>query len=165
MDTLLRGSGLTGALLATAKNVIIKWYEKSGDPKGISDVLLEVANLAPAIGIKTRALSKSYKAYEYNKGEIKYKGFSIDNTYAIEALTSLTSATTNFPADRLFTKIDNVKNALNSEYETWQRIAFALGYSKWNLGLGKSGKVEVDTRGMLKVPELSQGELVTPELK
>lgn len=165
MDTLLRGSGLQGALLATIKNVIIKWYEKSGDPKGFADVALELANVAPAIGIKTRALSKSYKAYEYNKDEIKYKGFSLDNTYAIEALTSVTSAVTNIPADRLFIKAQNVSNALNSEYEAWQRIAFALGYSKWNLGLGESGKVSISTSGMLKVPELSQGELVTPELK
>lgn len=165
MDTLLRGSGLQGALLATVKNVIIKWYEKSGDPKGFGDVALELANVAPAIGIKARALSKSYKAYEYNKDEINYKGFSLDNTYAIEALTSVTSAVTNIPADRIFIKAQNVSNALNSEYEAWQRIAFAMGYSKWNLGLGESGKVSIDTSGMLKVPELSQGELVTPELK
>jgi hypothetical protein len=165
MDTLLKGSGLQGALLATVKNVIIKWYENIGDPEAFEEVAVEIANVAPAIGIKTRALYKSYKAVGYNVDEIKYKGFSLDNTYAVEALTSLTSATVNLPADRLFIKAQNVSNALNSEYEAWQRIAFALGYSKWNLGLGESGKVSISTSGMLKVPELSQGELVTPELK
>lgn len=165
MDTLLRGSGLNGAIIATVKNAIVKWYEKSGDPKGYGDVLLEVANLAPSIGIKTRALAKSYKAIEYNMDEIKYKGFSLDNTYALEAGTSLFSAGTNFPADRLYIKTQNVANSLNDEYETWQRIAFLMGYSKWNLGLGESGGVGFDTRGKLKIPELKASELKVPELK
>ena len=165
MDTFLRGSGLRGAILATVKNAIVKWYEKSGDPKGYGDVLLEVANLSPSIGIKTRALAKSYKAIEYNMDEIKYKGFSLDNQYAIEAATSLTSASTNFPVDRLYVKTQNVANALNSEYETWQRIAFLMGFNKWNLGVGKSAEVSIDTRGKLKVPELKASELKTPELK
>jgi hypothetical protein len=165
MDTFLRGSGLRGAILATVKNAIVKWYEKSGDPKGYGDVLLEVANLAPSIGIKTRGLAKAYKAIEYNMDEIKYKGFSLDNQYAIEAATSLTSASTNFPVDRLYIKTQNVANALNSDYQTWQRIAFLMGFNKWNLGIGKSAEVSIDTRGKLKIPELKASELKTPELK
>ena len=151
MDTLLRGSGLQGAMLATAKNAIVKAYEVSEDPKGYGDILLEIANLAPSIGIKARAITKSYKAYVYNKDEIRYKGFSIDNTYAIEALTSITSATTNVPVDRLLIKIQNVGNALNSDYETWQRIFSLFGYSKYNLGLGESGKVKLKSSGEFDV--------------
>ena len=164
MDTLLRGSGLNGAIIATIKNAFIKWYEKSGDPKGYGDVLLEVANLSPAIGIKARAMSKAYKATEYNMDEIRYKGFSLDNNYAIEAATSLTSASTNFPADRLYTKFQNIGNALNSDYETWQRIFSLLGYSKYNLGI-EDGKGGVDTRSKIKVPELKAPELKIPVLK
>jgi hypothetical protein len=163
LDTLIRGTGLKGVLLASVKNAIVKWYEKSGDPKGFGDVALELANVSPSIGIKLRALSKSYKAIEYNKDEIIYKGFSLDNTYAMEALTSLTSATLNFPADRLYTKVTNVRDALNSEYETWQRLAFILGYNKYNLGLGETE--EEDTGEELKVPGLSETELKIPELK
>lgn len=164
MDSLLRGSGLNGALIATVKNAFIKWYEKSGDPKGYGDVGLELANVAPSIGIKLRAGAKAYKAIEYNMDEIKYKGFSLDNQYAIEAATSLTSATTNFPADRLMTKINNVSNALNEENEPWQRIFSLLGYTKYNLGI-EDGSGGVDTRSKLKVPELKAPELKIPVLK
>jgi hypothetical protein len=164
MDTLLRGSGLNGALIATVKNAFIKWYEKSGDPKGYGDVGLELANVSPSIGIKLRAGAKAYKAIEYNMDEIKYKGFSLDNQYAIEAATSLTSATTNFPADRLMTKINNVSNALNEENEPWQRIFSLLGYTKYNLGI-EDGSGGVDTRSKLKVPELKAPELKIPVLK
>jgi len=165
LDTLLRGSGLQGVIISTVKNIIIKWYEKSGDPKGYGDVLLEAANLAPSIGIKARALAKSYKAVEYNKDEIKYKGFSLDNTYALEALTSLTSAATNVPVDRLMQKFENVSNALNEEYEAWQRVAFAMGYNKWNLGISDEKNVSTNAAGELKIPELKQAELKMPELK
>ena len=165
MDTLLRGAGLQGAMLATVKNIIVKWYEKSGDPKGFGDVALEAANLSPSIGIKLRALSKSYKAVEYNMDEIKYKGFSIDNTYALEALTSLTSASINLPVDRLMTKIENVHAALNADYEVWQRIALLFGYSTWNLGLGKSANVELDSRSNLKNIELKDTQLEGTKLK
>jgi hypothetical protein len=165
MDTLLRGSGLQGALLATVKNAIIKWYEKSGDPKGYGDILVELANVAPSIGIKARSLVKSYKAIEYNMDEIKWKGFSLDNTYAIEAGTSLTSAASNIPFDRAYIKFQNVSNALNSDFETWQRIAFLMGYSKWNLGLGESGKVKMNSKDELKIPELKENDLVIPELE
>ena len=81
---------------------------------------------------------------------IMYKGFSTDNTYAIEALTSLTSAFTNVPADRLMTKVQNVGGALNSDYEAWQRVAMLFGYSKWNLGIGEYAPTELDTRSKLK---------------
>ena len=165
MDTLLRGAGLQGAMLATVKNIIVKWYEKSGDPKGFGDVVLEAANLSPSIGIKLRALSKSYKAIEYNMDEIKYKGFSIDNTYAIEALTSLTSASINLPVDRLMTKVENVHAALNADYEVLQRVALLFGYSTWNLGLEKSANVELDSRSNLKNIELKDTQLKGTKLK
>ena len=158
MDTLLRGAGIKGALLATVKNAILKWYEKTGDPKGVGDILLEFANLAPAIGIKARAFAKSYKAFEYNKDEIMYKGFSVDNTYAIESLTSITSAATNIPLDRLYVKLQNVGGALNSEYETWQRIALLMGYNKWNLGIGGSSNTKIKPSGEFSIEEFKDEE-------
>ena len=41
----------------------------------------------------------------------------------------------------LYNKINNINDATKSEYETWQRIAMFLGWSKWNLGVaGKKKK-------------------------
>jgi hypothetical protein len=165
MDTLLRGAGLTGVIMSTAKNVIVKWYERHGDPKAYGDLLLELANVSPSIGIKARALVKSYKAIEYNMDEIEYKGFSIDNNYAIEALTSLTSALTNVPVDRLVTKMNNIQNALDSDLENWQRIWSFLGYSEYNLGINRDENIELNSRAELKIPELSQNDLKTQDLK
>ena len=176
-DTLLRGAGLTGVLMSTTKNAIIKALEKAGigfdfsiesgfelvngrpDPKGYGDVLLELANFAPAIGTKAREIAKAYKALTYNKDEIMYKGFSLDNQYAIEAITSLTTARYNIPLDRMYQKSLNIKAALDAETETWQRVFLLLGYSEWNLGMEtKDEEPETNARS-LKKSGLSRGGL------
>ena len=48
----------------------------------------------------------------------------------------------NIPADRLLLKIQNLRDASNSDYEVWERIALASGLNRWNLGLGKIESVE-----------------------
>jgi len=165
LDTLLRGSGLYGAVISTIKNTVVKWYEIHGDPKAGGEIVVEALNISPPIGIKARKLLKSYKALEYNADEVKYKGFSLDNQYGLEAVTTLTSAALNTPADRLYQKTVNVSDALNAEYETWQRVALILGYSKWNLGIGEKAKIEFNGKGKLVQPDLMQNELEQADLK
>ena len=41
----------------------------------------------------------------------------------------------NLPADRALRKINNVRAAFDKENEMWQRIALALGWSKWDVGI------------------------------
>jgi len=63
-------------------------------------------------------------------------GWSIDNP-AYLAAGQVIAATTNIPLDRAFKKIDNIRNASNSDLEAWQRIASAAGWSAWELGIKK----------------------------
>ena len=78
---------------------------------------------------------KGWEAIQYNKQEAEYLGWSLDNKYYLQSGASITSAALNIPLDRLYIKSENVKDAMNSEYENWQRIAMLMGYSKWNLGI------------------------------
>jgi hypothetical protein len=166
MDSLLRGSGLTGAAISVIKNMAIKWYEVHGDPKGGGEILVEAANISPPIGIKARKLMKTYKTVEYNFDEIRYKGFSIDNRYALEATATITTAVLNAPVDRVYQKVENLHDATVGDFEIWQRIALALGYSKWNLGEGQKGKgLEPTGNGTIRQPELVQDGLNQPDLQ
>ena len=61
-------------------------------------------------------------------------GFSVDNP-AVLAIANVISATTNIPADRVVMKLLNVKDASNSDFETWQRIAMFMGVNKWSMGV------------------------------
>ena len=138
MDTLLRGSGLKGAVFAGIKNTVLKAIELNADPKGrykSGKLLVEALNVSPPVGIKARKLMKGWEAIQYNKQEAEYLGWSLDNKYYLQSGASITSAALNIPLDRLYIKSENVKDAMNSEYENWQRIALMMGYTKWNLGL------------------------------
>ena len=166
MDSLLRGSGLTGAVISVIKNMAIKWYEVHGDPKQGGEIVVEALNISPPIGIKARKLMKAYKAVEYNADEIKYKGFSINNTYALEATTAITSAALNTPVDRVYQKYENLRDATLGDFEIWQRFALVFGYSKWNLGEGQRGKgLEPTGNGTIRQPELVQDGLNQPDLE
>ena len=143
MDTLLRGSGLKGAIFAGIKNTILKAIELNADPKGrykSGKLLVEALNVSPPVGIKARKLMKGWEAIQYNKQEAEYLGWSLDNKYYLQSGASITSAALNIPLDRLYIKSENVKDAMNSEYENWQRIALMMGYTKWNLGLEDEGE-------------------------
>ena len=65
----------------------------------------------------------------------KPEAWSLDNKYYLQAGASITSASINLPLDRLYIKSENLKDAMNTQYETWQRLAMLAGYSKWNLGI------------------------------
>ena len=127
-DSLLRGIGFHGAAISTLKNVIIKMADK-GSPQ---DTAIELLNLSPPISSKIKKVVSANRTFQWNKKEIKEKGFAIDNPAAL-ALGNLVSASTNIPLDRGIKKITNIKDALDSENEDWMRIANALGWAKWEL--------------------------------
>ena len=60
--------------------------------------------------------------------------FDLDNPIW-GAYAQLIEGATNIPVARLHRKIENVRAALNSENEWWQRLAVGLGWSKWDVGI------------------------------
>ena len=138
VDSLLRGSGLAGAVVSAIKNGILEFREQSekGFRADYGDVLVELLNVSPPIGSKARKIYKGgFQTYKFNKevmGEMNT--FDLDNP-VWDITGNVVSATTNLPLDRGFRKIDNISAALNQDNETWQRIAVALGWDQWSLGI------------------------------
>jgi hypothetical protein len=145
-DSLLRGIGVGGAVVATAKNLVMKTIEeyKSGRPD-YTDVALELTTLSPPINSKLRKLQSAGRSFTYKqtREEMKEKGIAIDNP-AAEAGGKIISALTNVPADRAIRKMNNLKTATDQDLEMWQSIALALGYSKWDVGI-KSSSSKIKT--------------------
>jgi hypothetical protein len=143
IDTILRGMGVGGAIVSTIKNTAIKWAEQQGKGWGKEDnaLMMEMLQLSPPIGIKARKLSSAEKTYDYNKKVIKeMETFDIDNPIW-GAVGNAVEATTNIPLARLHRKVTNLRQAANSENEWWQRLAMALGWSQWDVGV-KNEEVE-----------------------
>jgi len=137
IDSILRGSGIYGAVASTLKNMIIKFNEQreKGYNKDESAVLMEALNFSPIVGIRARGIVSGEKTLNYSMPVIKeMETFDIDNP--------MWSAVTNyiqvagFPANRLYQKSINMRNALNTDYTNFQRALFFSGYTTWSLGLG-----------------------------
>ena len=139
LDSLLRGSGIAGAVLSTVKNSVIEYMEqdKKGFKADYAEVLVEAINLSPPLGSKARKLYSAGKARKFNKDIMKSMNtFDYDNPMW-EAVGNVTSALTNIPLDRLIRKTDNVREALNQDNTALQRTFLMLGWDTWSLKVGE----------------------------
>ena len=136
IDTLLRGSGIAGAVVSTIKNTVLKFMEEDEESRPeFERVLVEALQISPPIGSKVRKIYQSLKTYEYNRDVIPEMGkFDLENPI-YNIIGSVTEGTTNLPLARLHRKIDNIKEVFNQDNQTWQRIALALGWDQWSLGI------------------------------
>ena len=149
-DSILRGIGVGGAIASVVKNTAIKLVkeEKKKSPKYQDVLVKEVLQISPPISSKVGKLRSAGRSVSWNKKEMMTKGWSIDNP-AYLASANVISAITNVPADRAIKKITNIVDASNEETEYYKRIALALGWSSWELGIDKKDK---------KKPESSTGK-------
>ena len=136
IDTILRGSGIYGVAVSTIKNMAIKFLEQreKGYNKDESAVLMEALNFSPVVGIRARKLVNAEKTLNYNENIIsEMETFDADNP--------VWSAATNYievagpPANRIYQKATNLRDAMNNEYTALQRVMLFSGYTKWSLGI------------------------------
>ena len=145
-DTILRGTGVGGAVISVIKNGILKYIEEQNSKRpDYTKVGLEAINLSPPISSRIKKMINIGRVFTYRqtRKDMRELGFDIDNPYYQVAGQTL-SAAFNLPADRLVQKMRNIKDALDDQNETWQRIALALGWPDWQLGIddkqSKGGK-------------------------
>ena len=144
IDTILRGSGIYGVAVSTLKNMAIKFLEQreKGYNKDESAVIMEMLNFSPVVGIKARKIVNAEKTLNYNKKVIdEMETFDIDNPQW-SAVTNYVEAITTAPANRLYQKTINLRNASDDQYTTLQRLMFFSGYTTWSLNLGDTKKME-----------------------
>ena len=142
-DTVLRGAGIGGAVISTAKNVILRFMEeekKSDDGLFYTEpdhayTVIEALNVSPPIGIKARKLYSALQSWEFNRDVIDHMDKTDIDNPMYDAVFSGTEALTNLPLSRLYNKYQNIKEAANADHETWKRVAMLLGWSKWSFGI------------------------------
>ena len=134
-DSLLLGLGFGGAVISTVKNVArVVMQEADKKSPDYEEAVWEVFNVSPVLDSKIRKLRTTAKTFSWNMEEIKKRGWSLDNpTYL--AVSQLISAATNIPLDRVLRKMMNMRQAMDEETRTWQRVALMLGWTGWSVGL------------------------------
>jgi len=144
VDTVLRGSGVYGAIGATLKNTLIKFYENEGkDPfqKDNAAIIIEAINLSPPIGSKVRKLNNALKTREYEKDVIEERGWEITRDGRVNlspsyrVLGSTLEAALNIPLERTIAEISALTEMTDQRNSSLERIALALGWRTWDIGV------------------------------
>ena len=140
-DSILRGTGIYGAVVATIKNTILKFLEQEekGYKADHAYTIIEAANLAPPIGSKARKLYSAIQTNKFDKDVIKKHPwdvtidgkFNLSPTYSI--IGNVSSAVFNLPLDRALMEAQAVSEALDSRNTEFQRLALALGWRTWDV--------------------------------
>ena len=142
VDTLLRGSGLAGAVASTIKNVVMEYSEqkdKTPIEKENADIIIAALNISPPIGSKVRKLNNFLQTEEFEKDVIAERGFdvTIDGRFQLspsyDMVGELSSAVFNLPLDRAVDEVNAITEALDSRNTSWQRLALAMGWRQWDV--------------------------------
>ena len=135
IDSQLKGLGIAGMIMLSAKNTLMKIYEESKQKRPEYEAAaIEALSFSPAISSKYRKFVGGLKSFSWNMKEIKEKGFSLDNP-AYLAGAQIVTAFTNLPIDRVMKKANNIRGILSEQSQMWQKVAMALGYSSYDVGL------------------------------
>jgi len=137
LDTILRGTGIYGAMLSTLKNTLIQWHKQRQKGFGQRDdgrILLEAVSLSPPIGSKLRKIYNAIKTEQFNQGVGKEIGYRVENPN-LSIFANWVEALTNLPLARLVNKANNIEEAVTGNHELWQRVALIAGWNKWDIGI------------------------------
>ena len=140
VDSILFGLGFGGAIISTVKNVIRELdYQAGLKTPEYEEALFNLFDISPVIDQKVRNIRNGLRTFSWNMADIKKRGWSLDNPAYI-AISSVISAATNIPVDRLFRKINNIRQATDENVRTFERVALLLGWNGWNFGLPYWGR-------------------------
>ena len=161
-DSILRGIGIGGAIVSVVKNTALKLAKEADkkSPKYQDAVVKGILQISPPISSKVGKLQSAGRSYSWNQEEMRTRGWSIDNP-AYLANANVISALTNVPLDRAVKKVTNIVDAGNEDIEYYKRVALALGWSAWELGIDKKGgKVAPPKTNMDKLYDLNKKEQI-----
>ena len=161
VDSILRGSGLAGAVISTIKNTIMRYYkeEEKGFTADHTNTLIELANVSPPIGSKFRKIYGAIQTKKFNRDVWETQGMSptLYGNYNMnpkyQAIGSLVSGTLNLPLDRALIEIDGIAEALDTRNTSYQRLALGLGYRTWEVNAQKEEADLAETIGKRKRKE------------
>ena len=142
IDSWMSTFGYGGKAISTVKNTIMEFNKQRAkdldeDFMTRSDhayTLLQALSFSPPISSKVRKIYQSIQTEKFNRDLMKERGFTLDNP-AWSMIGNVVEGVTNIPLGRISNKLLNLDNAMDSQHETWQRIALVMGWNTWDLGI------------------------------
>ena len=141
IDSLLRGTGVKGAVVAQIKNTIMEYFKQKerGFKGDQAYTIIQMANISPPVGSKIGKVYAAIKGEKYGIGVMEERGFdltangrlNLSPTYQV--LGSLAAGTANIPLDRMYAEVQNVAEMFDDRNTTSQRVMMALGFRSWDV--------------------------------
>jgi len=137
IDTLLRGTGVYGAVLSMLKNYVLALMKEDEKKFSMTEAnpLVEVLNVSPPLGAKGRKLVQVQRTWKFNKDKISQMPLYDINNPVWDISAKYIQVATNAPTDRLLNKAKNMQEAMNEANSGWQRLFLFLGWDRWGLGV------------------------------
>ena len=165
VDTILRGSGLAGAVVSTLKNTINEYYRQEAKGSFMADhayTLLQLTNVSPPIGSKLRKVYGAIQTKNFDSDVIAARGVALDSPN-YEIVGNLLSAGLNIPLDRAVSEVRGITEALDNRNTSYQRIALALGWRTWDVNAKNEEHELIKTAAKAKRKE--EGKLKAKETR
>jgi len=142
IDTWFQTFGVGGKAISTIKNTIMEFNEQRAkdldeDFMTRSDhayTLLQALSFSPPISSKLRKIYQSIQTEKFNRDIIKERGLTLDNPIW-SMFGNVVEGATNVPLGRIANKLLNLENAMDTQHETWKRLALIMGWNTWDLGI------------------------------
>ena len=156
LNSLLSGFGAYGFVISTLKDSALSLAKELNKEKGLKKdfgkPFLEIADISPPVGARVKDIDYAAKGFGNMSRSRDYKdkegNFSWDIYFKLaaedlkegkvdryEPLARALTGVTNLPFDRLTQKYENLGNALNDQNTAIQRIATALGWPGFQVGI------------------------------
>jgi hypothetical protein len=149
-DSQIRGLGIQGALAVTLKNTLMTIAEEMDNKSpDYAEAIDDLFSISPPLQAKLRKLKSAANTFSWNKKEMEDEGFNLNNP-AYLATAQTIAALSNIPVDEAVIKINALRTIYSDSSEKWQKVAVALGWSTWDVGLPYYG---VDDK-VIETPEM-----------
>lgn len=155
MDTILRGSGIYGAVGVTLKNTMME-YAKQEEKGFLADhtyTIIQATSISPPINSKLRKIYSAIQTKKFERDELEVRPWGVQadgrpNFGPAWSITgSLVSGALNVPLDRIVDEMNSIGEAMDARNSTWQRIALALGWKTWDVGAIDEEGQEIKAEG------------------
>ena len=164
-DTILRGSGLPGAIVSTIKNILLQYHaqEKKGWNADHTYTLIEAINMSPTLGSKARLMYSGIQTYKFEKDVINARGLALDSPLW-DIIGAETQAATNIPLSKAILLLRNIQGSLQERHATWQRVAVAMGWPYYQMNMELYPEHE-DIKAQAKEVRKEQGKIKAKETR
>ena len=155
IDTILRGSGVAGAVVSTIKNVILELSERTDmtalqKSRHNAELIIALTSVSPPLSSKLRKVNTALNIHDIDKDVIAERGYSVmlDDRFqlspAYDVVGNVASGLLNIPLDRVFNEVNSITEALDNRNTDYQRIALGLGWKTWNV------KAKIEEHDLIK---------------